>query len=197
VKLIGLTGPAGSGKDTVAAHLCAEHGFVSYAFAGPLKRMLLQIGVDCDNRDTKELPHPVFGVSPRRMAQTLGTEWMRDTICAEGWLKMAAKFIDDIDSPLGRKMYDLYVRGGLPQGVVITDVRFKNEDAFLHDRGGVLWHIEREVAKVESHASESGLPRMPGDLVIPNTGDIATLQRHVTVALEHPEYYTYHPEEDY
>lgn len=37
MKLIALCGPAGCGKDTIADHLTANHGFVRYAFAGPLK----------------------------------------------------------------------------------------------------------------------------------------------------------------
>ena len=38
MKLLGICGKAGSGKDTAAAYLIEKHGFVKLAFADPLKR---------------------------------------------------------------------------------------------------------------------------------------------------------------
>ncbi len=61
-KLIGLTGPAGSGKDTVADFLVAKHGFTKLAFADKLRAEI------CDaydvpvqlllERQTKDTPLP-------------------------------------------------------------------------------------------------------------------------------------------
>lgn len=166
--LIGLTGPAGAGKDTLADHLCARHHFVRYAFAKPLKDMLAAIGVDANNRDTKEIPHPVFGKSPRVMAQTLGTEWMRETICQDGWLRLAGQFVD---TTRHLNAYDAapYV------GVVITDCRFPNEVEFIRKRGGVVWNIHRNVARVAAHSSETSLNGSHFDKVIYNLGTIAEL----------------------
>lgn len=173
MKLIGLTGPAGSGKDSVADVLCRDHGFVRYEFARPLKAMLAAIGVHANDRATKELPHPLFGKSPRRMAQTLGTEWMRELVNANGWLLLAGDFV--------------YVHA-FAKGIVITDCRFQNEAAFIAERDGVIWHIDRPgVAPVESHASESGLDRLPGDLVIPNHSDLNYLATTVNHAIANPE----------
>lgn len=198
MKLIGLTGPAGAGKDSVADVLCKDHGFVRYEFARPLKAMLNVIGVACDDRALKELPHPLFGKSPRRMAQTLGTEWMRELVNAEGWLLLAGKFIDDVwrvkslqitegerlERPAARRMWNA-------KGIVITDCRFQNEAAFIAERGGVIWHIERPgVAAVEAHSSESGLERLPGDLVIPNMGPLKMLPGTVGQAMAFPHFYT-------
>lgn len=41
--LIGLTGPARTGKSTTAHHLVLEHGFECYAFADPLRDALMAI----------------------------------------------------------------------------------------------------------------------------------------------------------
>jgi hypothetical protein len=49
--IIGISGQAGSGKDTVADYLVKEHGFVSIALADPMKRMLME----------------VFGFSPKQL----------------------------------------------------------------------------------------------------------------------------------
>lgn len=38
MKIVGVTGKAGSGKDTAAAHLVEQYGFQQIAFADPLKR---------------------------------------------------------------------------------------------------------------------------------------------------------------
>jgi dephospho-CoA kinase len=40
MRLIGLTGPAGCGKDTVAGFLCIVHGFVQVSFAKPIRNAL-------------------------------------------------------------------------------------------------------------------------------------------------------------
>ncbi len=196
MKLIGLTGPAGSGKDSVADVLCRDHGFVRYEFARPLKAMLAAIGVDANDRATKELPHPLFGKSPRRMAQTLGTEWMREMVNANGWLLLAGAFVDRVRQVNSPEAYARYVAGEsgfIPlqaKGIVITDCRFQNEAAFIAERDGVIWHIDRlGVAPVESHASESGLDRLPGDLVIPNHNDLNYLLTTVGQAITNPEWF--------
>lgn len=178
MKLIGLTGPAGSGKDTIADRLCEHHGFVRYALASPIKLMLEAIGVgpECwENRNMKEAPHPLYGISPRRMAQTLGTEWGRQLVCDDIWLRCAARFVDDLRS-----------HGfGAPPGIVITDVRFQNEAAFVAERGGWLWHVQRlECPLVEAHSSEAGVPFLEGDARVYNFGTIAQLHRYVDGLME-------------
>lgn len=173
MQLIGLVGPAGAGKDSVADVLCRDHGFVRYEFARPIKAMLAAIGVDAYDRSIKESPHPIFGVSPRRMAQTLGTEWGRTWVDPDIWLLLAAQFLYSHDRPDGK--------------VVITDCRFKNEAAFIAGRGGDIWHVDRPgVAPVERHSSEDGLERLPGDIVIPNHKSLAALSLTVGAAIAVP-----------
>lgn len=189
MKLLALTGKAGAGKDSVADVLCEKYGFVRYEFARPLKGMLAAIGVDCSNRATKELPHPVFGVSPRRMAQTLGTEWGRDLINPDIWLLCADRFITDIHdikarlSSPGRVCDDDWWAKLNAEGVVITDCRFQNEAAFIAQRGGAIWHVQRHgIQAVEAHSSEAGLDVYPGDVVIRNDGTLADLAQRVAEA---------------
>jgi hypothetical protein len=163
MRTIGLTGRAGVGKDTVADYLVANHGFRKYSLAGPLKEMLKVIGVDCDNRETKELPHPVFGVSPRRMAQTLGTEWMRDCVATDGWLRVADRYVEEIRRVNAHNDDQTYC-----EGVVFSDVRFENEAEFIRERGTLI-HVLRDVAAVEAHPSEVGIKfRIEGDRCLLN-----------------------------
>lgn len=189
MKLIALAGKAGSGKDTVADRLCAVHGFVRYEFARPIKAMTAAIGLRCDTREEKELPHPLFGVSPRRMWQTLGKEWGRDLICDDIWLRCASEHIRRIQRWMDANDHkDLPVK---PKGLVITDCRFANEAAFIAARDGVIWHVQRPgVQDVEAHSSESGLGVLPGDAVILNNGTIETLHYHVDSCIECPALFT-------
>lgn len=183
MKLIALTGKAGAGKDTVADRLCEKHGFVRYAFAKPLKDMLAAIGVDANNRETKELPHPLFGASPRRMAQTLGTEWGREMVNPDIWLKCAEVFIAKYSGLAPGQLesdgdpYDI-------RGIVITDCRFENEAAFVRQRGGVIWEIRRPgIEAVEGHVSEAGIQLANGDHWFENNGTIEQLHAIVDQAV--------------
>lgn len=68
MQLIGLTGRAGCGKDTVARFLCEAHGFVQIALADPLrdglKAMLGVTDEQLHRRDLKEAPIDWIGRSP-------------------------------------------------------------------------------------------------------------------------------------
>lgn len=161
MKILGLAGKAGVGKDTVADYLVTNYGFVKYSLAGPLKEMLKVIGVGCDNRDTKELPHPVFGVSPRRMAQALGTEWMRNCVAADGWLRLADQYV--------KTTVGLNNLEDVPsvKGIVFSDIRFDNEAEFIRSRGTVV-HVIRNAAAVAAHASEAGIEWRDADRCLMN-----------------------------
>lgn len=178
MRLIGFTGKAGSGKDTAADYLCQQRGFFKYSFAKPLKDMLAVIGVT-DNRETKELPHPVFGVSPRRMMQTLGTDWGRDMICADIWLRCATQALRN--TPMielnkytlnGSQCSDW----GAAKGMAIADVRFENEAAWLRQSGGVLIHIGRPgLVEVAAHVSENGVEFLESDRLLVNDSTVRVL----------------------
>lgn len=169
MKLIGLTGKAGAGKDTVADYLVEMHRFKKISLADPIKRMLDVIGVDCRTRETKEVLHPIYGASPRRMAQTLGTEWGRELICQNIWLLYAEQVINEA---LAEKLLFQHRYAG----VVVSDIRFENEAAWLRSQGGALWHIRRDdIQAVEAHSSEDGVAFMQTDETIYNYGTIEYL----------------------
>lgn len=166
--LIGITGKAGSGKDTVAGYLCTVYGFTRYGFADPIKQMLGKIGVDCWSPHLKEVPVPWCGVSPRRMAQTLGTDWGRQLIHPDLWLLIAGQYIDHHQE----------------HSVVIPDVRFENEVAWIRAQGGQVWHLHRPTAiPVESHVSEMGVVFRQGDGVLVNDGTMSLLYQRIDIRM--------------
>lgn len=164
-QLIGITGPAGAGKDTAANALLAEYGYTVYSLAGPIKAALnVMFGwhpAKWKNRAWKEAPLSGIGASPRRLAQTLGTEWGR-AIHPDLWLELAREAIMGAEAP----------------GVVIPDVRFGNEAEWIHERGGVVIRVVRpDATAVEAHSSEAGLSGALIDAYIVNDGSIADLRR--------------------
>jgi len=153
--VLGLTGPAGCGKSTLAKYLVEQHEFVEIAFADPIRDMLAaMLRIDRDpllkllaDRDYKESPLPDVGASPRKLMQTLGTEWGRKLINPDLWLALAAQRIEFIETAL-RHEY---------RGIVISDVRFENEADFVRTRG-LLLHISRpDITPIDQHESETGV----------------------------------------
>jgi hypothetical protein len=164
--IIGIAGPAGCGKDTVAAHLARQHEFEHESFAAPLRRMVqsLIFPAKCrwEDRAWKESPLPRLGLSPRRLLQTLGTEWGR-SLQHDFWLRIAAERMAHLTAvALGNNEAPC---------VVWSDVRFENEAQWIRKQGGQVWHLRRAHARrVESHVSETGLLRPKNEVLIHNNG---------------------------
>ena len=96
VNLIRLMAAAGAGKDTAAICITTSlQEFRQDYFALPLYEALAAIlGTTVSHlqkREVKDKPWPTLGVTPRRMLQTLGTDWGRDLIDMDIWLKLAAE----------------------------------------------------------------------------------------------------------
>lgn len=169
-RLVGLCGAAGVGKDTVAEVLVREHGFRRMAFADPIKDALAaMLGglflTRAHSHDNKELPIEGLGVSYRMLVQTLGTEWGRQMIGEDFWVAIL------------RRRLAIEVDATTP--VVVSDVRFANEAAWVREFG-VLWHIRRPgVAPVRAHASEAGIVPRNGEPVLMNDGSLNDLARWV------------------
>jgi len=174
MNLIGLTGLARAGKDSVADLLQAKHGFVKYAFAKPLKdgvKVMFGLTDDHVYGHLKEVIHPLYGVSPRQMMQWAGTEFGRSLVNPNCWIIRAGQAYDILE-------HDAY-------GMVISDVRFENEADFIRQRGGMIVHISRKAADAikMDHASEGGVVPMTGDWFIDNNGSIDELEFKVDALL--------------
>ena len=181
MKLIGLTGPARSGKDTTARIIyntvfgkdydpVCNH-IIYLSFAAPIKAAIeVMCGCGYVEGPEKETVIETLGVSPRRLMQTLGTEWGRDCIGENFWVNLMEHNIKAIADD-----YDLGI---------ITDARFENEAEFIREHGE-LWHVSRDTGqKVEAHSSENGIAFKDGDKRINNNGSIEDLTREVERCLK-------------
>lgn len=171
-RLIGVTGRAGVGKDTLADYLCIFEGFERYSLASPLKAAIeaaFSLPPSIWDRDRKEEVIPWIGKSPRQLAQTLGTEWGRNLVAPDIWLRCLGRVIDTLppEAP----------------GLVVPDVRFENEARYILDRGGVIVRVVRDVPAVADHPSEAGIPDELVNLEIANDSSIAEFIRSAMRAL--------------
>lgn len=173
-KVIGLIGPAGCGKSTLA-HGLSKVGFVRMPLAEPLKLMLEALltyqGATHDEchamlyGDRKEYPTEYLGGrTPRHAMQTLGTEW-RDLVSRTLWTDVwITRF---------------YITS--PECVVIEDVRFQHEVDLIRNIDGRIVEVRREGFRAsDAHASEREFTKIEADVWILNTeGDPEQMARDV------------------
>lgn len=169
--LVGLCGPAGCGKDTVAAMLVRHGAFSKYTLAMPLKmglEAMLDIPLSTwDDRARKEEPLPWLGKSPRQLAQTLGTEWGRQCVHPEIWVLLMKRHWEEVRKATCPRM-------------VVTDVRFDNEAKAIIESGGTVWRVDREnVPSVAEHSSEAGISPLLLTGTVKNYGTIDQLDYNV------------------
>ena len=162
IKLVALTGAAGSGKSTVAKHLSNQRiPFARTKFSGTLKKMLMQIPdvtTDMIEGELKEEPQELFGgKTPREVMQTLGTEWGRDSVYSKIWLDSWERSINDLTY------------------IVVEDLRYLNEAELVKNRGGQIWRIKRPDYKCNGHISETEMEGIDPDLTIRNSGSVEEL----------------------
>jgi len=157
--IVGITGPAGSGKSTFARMLSeVSPDYVQTAFAESLKAMLRTLfgwtREEIEDPAFKAAEEPGLGVSRRHIMQTLGTDWGRNLVHQELWVQRG----------LARAIH-IRNTGRIP---VLTDVRFENEATAVRSAGGVVVEIVRDGFRRGQHASEAGLPEHLVDLRVDN-----------------------------
>lgn len=158
MRLIGVSGPAGSGKDTFADFLAGDHRWVKIALADPIKRAAAD-WFDWDHErlwgpsTKRNEPDPRYGgLSARKALQFMGTEIGRK-LYPDVWIDYALRTTDEL-----LRFYS---------GVVISDVRFKNEVAAIRKAGGRLVRLRRGQplpGTAGQHRSETEMQEIPDDL---------------------------------
>jgi hypothetical protein len=174
--IIGLTGYAQSGKDTVAKVLVEQYGYIRVAFADRIRDFLFESNPMFDSvagepkfvkdyvikygwEDAKKNPQI------RRLLQNVGVA-ARNIFGEEFWIDQAMRQLDP-DS-----------------NYVITDVRFINEADALRQMGRFiegldvqLWRIKRAgVEAVNDHVSEHELDGYKVDQIFTNNGTVEDLE---------------------
>lgn len=180
--IIGLSGYARSGKDSIANVLVEEYGFKRFAFADKLRECLYALNPVV--RANEEYNHPFegpmmytylrnvidedgwdgykegyYGDEIRRLLQRMGTEVGRELIGDTIW-------VDELDKHSGR--------------IVVTDLRFPNEYDKVKSLGGKVWRVNRiDVTAVNAHVSEIALDSHVFDGYLRNDGTLDDLRNNV------------------
>lgn len=172
--IIGLSGYARSGKDTVGDILVANHGFQRASFAAKLKEFALAVNPivgDANGEGFYTLKGLVdYGgwegakknPEVRRLLQCIGTEAGRNVLGENIWVEAATKNVHPSFS------------------IAFTDCRFPNEAKAIENLGGVVWRIVRPGTQpVNAHPSETALDDWHFAATLPNTGTIDDLVERV------------------
>ena len=178
--IVGLSGLAGSGKDTVAGILVEELGFSQVAYADKLRDFLIaqdpwvkrdkiptfaRLSKVIDRYGWQGYKQSPYANEVRALIQRTGTEAGRGQIGDSVWINATLE--------------------NLPKGdVVISDCRFPNEIEILKDYGeGRVVRVVRPQAGLPgqqgSHSSEQELPERYFDFTIVNDDSIAVLKTRV------------------
>ena len=169
--IIGLSGYAQSGKDTVARILVENYGFSRIAFADIIRVACYRLNpivtydgmrlahlVDLEGWEiAKTLPEV------RRLLQVMGSEVGRDLIDPQIWIELTLGSAKKTDN------------------IVLSDVRFRNEAEEIKWRGGQVWRISRieKDAPINAHRSESDMDSWNFDQYIANNGTIDELHEEI------------------
>lgn len=190
--IIGLSGYARSGKDSVARVLVDEYGYKRVAFADKLREFLYAL-------------NPIVKISREHFAiHEWGTEEAITVSAADEVVRLQVVVDyygwDEIkSSPYGDEVRVLLQRLGTEAGrgvlgenvwvdaalkgiqpddkIVVTDMRFPNEyDAIIHHHG-LTWRIDRTgVGPANDHESEISLDNHRFHALVPNHGSLKALE---------------------
>lgn len=167
--IIGLSGYARSGKDTVAELLVLNYGFKRMAFADGIREALLALNPILHDGHRLNEVVGMYGWEVakskdevRRLLQVLGTEVGRKLINEDVWVWL------------------LFNKINTDERIVIPDVRFPNEAKMIEQQGGDVWRINRHNHHaVNDHISERALDNHMFKRVVYNDGTLDDLADEV------------------
>ena len=165
--VIGLAGKKQSGKDTVyeiARKQLPKLRVGRAAFADPLKAEVAhvtQMNVNFIEANKDKL---------RLLLQAWGADFRRQFYGQDYWVNAMRHVLRDADQHA--------------DVLFITDLRYENEAAFVHELGGVVVRVDRDNGGDDTHSSETVMDGYDGyDHAIDNSGDKGQLADAVAALL--------------
>lgn len=175
--IIGITGKACSGKDTVGKmiqDICLpRYDWQIVTFSHKVKEVAsILTGIPVERfyeRRVKEHFFKEWGMTGREMLQKIGTDCMREHLHKDVWVK--GLFVDYFPGGDWRQIGEIgHIRGPNEYpNWIITDVRFLNEAEAIQKRQGIVLKLLKNWDNPDQHQSEKEVEEIKADFVINNT----------------------------
>lgn len=169
IKLIGISGLAHTGKDTLANFFKEEkNDMILDSFATPIKDMMINyFGFSREqvyNQELKELKDEFWDITPRKLMQLIGTEMFRKIFRYDVWVKVFEKKV--LNNP-----NDFFI---------VSDIRFNNEAEMVSRNNGIVIKILRNSDNIVdiSHESEKGIDDNLVHIFLDNNGNLNDLKKN-------------------
>ena len=164
--ILGISGKAGSGKDTIANIIKELHsGTVILHFGDALKDIVSRafniVRETLDSQEGKKEIYPYLGITNREILQRVGTLF-RENFFENIWIN---NVMNQIDNPNG-----IYI---------IPDVRYPEELKAIQSIGGVIIRVERPGINKMTHHSETALDNYPFEYIVNNDRTINDLSNKI------------------
>lgn len=176
--LIGITGQKRNGKDTIADHLCWEHGYTRFGLADPMRRFAMDLFGWSDDwiENHKEEIDPEYGISYRQFMTWFGTEGLQFNL---------PETFPEFDKVTGRKVHVRRLTREATKKTVVSDIRFPHEEEEIHRLGGVIIRVIRPgFENDDDHGSESEALNIKADYEVINDGSISDLNDEIDFIMD-------------
>lgn len=196
--IIGICGYKGSGKDTLADFLVENESYVKIAFADFIRNALMQL-FDWDETnfspEKKEIKDPYWGVTPRKMCQEIGTEFLRyhckDFISTEFKLPNGEIYNGTFHIKRINKEIIKLLEVNPNENIIFSDIRFQDELDYIKKLGGIIIKVVRPSLtnnEFSQHISEKNINKLENvDYELVNDHNISHLFKKTSLIVEHIE----------
>ena len=175
--ILGITGKAGHGKNTVAnilREICPQMGWQIVAYADKVKKVY-EIITGEQVQDTPEWKAQIvepWGMTRRQMLQRIGTDALRNNLHQDVWVRALFAGLEP------------------ERNHIITDVRFPNEASAIQAGGGMVIRVLRHRYEGEAgnHASETALDDYYFHTIHNATNSINFLREQIELLVLHNDW---------
>lgn len=174
--IVGITGYARSGKDTLAKSLRLRHGFHRIAFADKLKELALGTDPIIYWDELCNMP-----IHLSTLIAGLGWDRAKEFPEVRQYLQRLGDHCRNVFGD------DVWIRATFPalhalqdagHHIVYTDVRYPNEAYFIRSKGGLIIKVVRPgVQPANNHVTEKNVDLIQEDVLLYNNGSKTDLGR--------------------
>lgn len=194
--IIGISGRAGSGKDTVADFIISElqargYSVEKYSMAKPLKDIAKYVfGLTDEDVNTQEgkkaYNKNCYGKSNREILQLVGTECFRGIFHDNVWIDFADRYTKKRAEGSRTGSWSDTNPSEFPVDIfVVPDIRYENESIWAKQNGFVIQINRPGLAPIteSSHTSEQLLGINP-NFILDNVGDLNYLKSLISESID-------------